>query len=60
MIGDKTISYEGRNTDLNSLKDGIANYLQGDGFKVQVPKVIRRGVAHPGPKRRVPAGDYYG
>jgi hypothetical protein len=38
MIGDKTISYQGRNTDLNALKDGIVNYLQGDGFKVQVPK----------------------
>jgi hypothetical protein len=38
MIGDKTIPYQGRNTDLNALKDGIVNYLQGDGFKVQVPK----------------------
>jgi hypothetical protein len=37
MIGDKTIQYQGRNTDLNALKDGIVSYLQGDGFKVQVP-----------------------
>jgi hypothetical protein len=26
-----------RNTDLNGLKEGIVNYLQGDGFKVQAP-----------------------
>jgi len=38
LIGDKTIPYIGRNTDLNGLKDGIVNYLQGDGFKVQVPR----------------------
>jgi hypothetical protein len=38
MIGDETIPYQGRNTDLNALKDGIVDYLQGDGFKVQVPK----------------------
>jgi hypothetical protein len=38
MIGDKTIQYQGRNTDLNALEDGIVNYLRGDGFKVQIPK----------------------
>jgi hypothetical protein len=38
LIGDKTIPYQGRNTNLNALKDGIVSYLQGDGFKVQVPK----------------------
>jgi hypothetical protein len=38
MIGDKTIRYEGRNTDLDALRVGIANYLQADGFKVQLPK----------------------
>ncbi len=43
MIGDKTIRYEGRNTDLDSLRVGIANYLQGDGFKVQLPKASGAG-----------------
>jgi hypothetical protein len=38
LIGDKTIPYQGRNTDLTALKDGIVRYLQADGFKVQVPK----------------------
>jgi hypothetical protein len=43
MIGDKTIAYQGRNTDLNALKDGIVNYLQGDGFKVQAPRASDGG-----------------
>jgi hypothetical protein len=38
MIGDKTLTYQGRNTDLNALNESITNYLQADGFKVQAPK----------------------
>lgn len=32
------MTYNGRNMDFSALKDGIVRYLQGDGFKVQVPK----------------------
>jgi hypothetical protein len=38
MIGDKTLNYQGKNTDLNALNDSIVTYLQTDGFKVQAPK----------------------
>ncbi len=38
MIGDKTLRYEGKNTDLNALGASIAQYLQQEGFKVQMPK----------------------
>ena len=38
MIGDKTLRYQGRNVDLDRLKDNITQYLESDGFKVQVPK----------------------
>jgi hypothetical protein len=37
MIGDKTLHYEGKNVDLSSLRNNIAQYLQSDGFKVQQP-----------------------
>lgn len=37
MIGDKTLHYEGKNVDLNTLRNNIAQYLQSDGFKVQQP-----------------------
>ena len=35
MIGEKVRHYEGKNTDLNSLKEKIQQYLESDGFKVQ-------------------------
>ena len=38
MIGDKTIRYQGRNVDLNALNDSLVQYLETDGFKVQVPQ----------------------
>lgn len=37
MIGDKTLRYQGKNVDLDRLKDNIVQYLQEEGFKVQVP-----------------------
>ncbi len=43
MIGDKTVNYAGRNTDLNALNDSIVKYLQTDGFKVQAPKLSTGG-----------------
>ncbi len=43
MIGDKTVNYSGRNTDLNALNDSIVKYLQTDGFKVQAPKLSTGG-----------------
>jgi|SRR5271170_5270485 len=39
MLGDKTVNYQGKNTDLNALNDSIVKYLQTDGFKVQAPKM---------------------
>jgi hypothetical protein len=38
MIGDKTVNYQGKNTDLKALNDSIVAYLKADGFKVQSPK----------------------
>lgn len=35
MIGEQFKHYQGKNADLNSLKSKIAEYLTGDGFKVQ-------------------------
>jgi hypothetical protein len=35
MIGEKVRHYQGKNTDLNVLKDKIEEYLKSDGFKVQ-------------------------
>src|ERR1700730_4960975 len=37
MLADKTVRYQGRNTDLKTLTDEIVTYLQADGFKVQTP-----------------------
>jgi hypothetical protein len=36
MLADKTNRYQGRNTNLESLRDNLVRYLQDDGFKVQV------------------------
>ncbi len=37
LIGDKTLRYQGKDVDLDTLKDNVVQYLQSDGFKVQVP-----------------------
>lgn len=38
MRADKTLKYQNRNVDLNTLKENIVSFLQADGFKVQQPK----------------------
>ena len=38
MLADKTVRYQGRNTNLDGLRDNIVRYLQDDGFKVQTPR----------------------
>jgi len=43
MIGEKVRHYEGKNTDLNSLKEKIQQYLEGDGFKVQLSPPSEHG-----------------
>jgi hypothetical protein len=43
MLGDKTVNYQGKNTDLNALSDSIVSYLKSDGFKVQAPKMSGGG-----------------
>ncbi len=43
MIGEKVRHYEGKNTDLNSLKDKIQQYLEGDGFKLQLSPPSEHG-----------------
>ena len=43
MIGDKTVSYQGKNTDLNLLNQSIVDYLLVDGFKVQAPRLASGG-----------------
>jgi hypothetical protein len=35
MLADKTIRYQGKNTNLDGLNENIIKYLQGDGFKIQ-------------------------
>ncbi|HZW84688.1 MAG TPA: hypothetical protein VFE91_02145 [Nitrososphaerales archaeon] len=35
MLADKTVRYEGKNTNLNLLGDNTTQYLRDDGFKVQ-------------------------
>ena len=35
MLGDKTVRYQGKNTNLDALKEYIISYLQADGFKIQ-------------------------
>lgn len=43
MIGDKTVNYVGRNTDLNALNNSVVKYLESNGFKVQAPKLSTGG-----------------
>jgi hypothetical protein len=35
MLADKTVRYQGKNTNLDGLKDNVIHYLQSDGFKIQ-------------------------
>jgi hypothetical protein len=44
MLADKTVRYQGRNTDLDGLKENVVRYLQGDGFQVQVPRPSQGGM----------------
>ena len=34
-LGDKSLHFQGKTTDLNALQQGIAEYLKSDGFSVQ-------------------------
>jgi hypothetical protein len=43
MIGDKELHYTGKGTDLGALQSHIQQYLEGDGFKVQVSKSSEQG-----------------
>jgi hypothetical protein len=43
MLADKTVNYQGKNTDLNALNDSVVKYLQTDGFKVQAPRLSAGG-----------------
>jgi hypothetical protein len=43
MIGDKTVNYVGKNTDLNALNNSVVKYLESSGFKVQAPKLSTGG-----------------
>jgi hypothetical protein len=44
MLADKTVRYQGRNTNLQGLNENIVHYLQSDGFKVQVPRPSQGGM----------------
>jgi hypothetical protein len=43
MIGDKTVNYEGKNTDLNALNNSVVKFLESDGFKVQGTRLSTGG-----------------
>jgi hypothetical protein len=43
MLADKSVNYQGKNTDLNALNESIVSYLKSDGFKVQAPKMSGGG-----------------
>jgi hypothetical protein len=43
MLADKTVRYQGKNTDLTGLTNGIMSYLQGDGFKIQATTITPGG-----------------
>jgi hypothetical protein len=38
MLADKTVRYQGKNTNLDGLRENIVRYLESDGFKVQMPR----------------------
>ena len=44
MLADKTVRYQGKNTNLTALRDNIVSYLQGDGFKIQTTKSTPAGM----------------
>jgi hypothetical protein len=44
MLADKTVRYQGKNTNLDALRDNIVRYLQTDGFKVQMPRASQGGM----------------
>jgi hypothetical protein len=44
MIGDKSLHFEGRGTDLSALQTHIEEYLKGDGFTVQSSPSSDKGV----------------
>jgi hypothetical protein len=44
MLADKTLRYQGKNTNLDGLRENIVRYLQGDGFKVQMPRPSQGGM----------------
>jgi hypothetical protein len=44
MLADKTLRYQGRNTNLDGLRENIVRYLQADGFKVQMPRPSKGGM----------------
>jgi hypothetical protein len=44
LLADKTVRYQGKNTDLSALRDGVIGYLQSDGFKVQTPRPSQGGM----------------
>jgi len=44
MLADKTVRYQGRNTNLDGLSGNIIRYLQDDGFKVQTPRPSQGGM----------------
>ncbi len=44
MLGEKVRHYQGKNTDLGSLKGKIEEYLKNDGFKIQSSPPSPHGV----------------
>ena len=44
MLADKTVRYQGRNTNLDALRQNVVKYLQSDGFKVQEPRPSKGGM----------------
>jgi hypothetical protein len=44
MLAEKTVRYQGRNTNLDGLRGNIVRYLQDDGFKVQTPRPSQGGM----------------
>ena len=45
MIGEKTLQFEGKGTDLGELQSKIGSYLESDGFTVQSSPPTAQGLA---------------
>lgn len=45
MIGEKTLHFQGKGTDLDGLRQKIESYLQSDGFTVQTSAPSGQGTA---------------